>query len=655
LDLHQNVIERICALFVRDGAWPTWEIVDHDLDVELSVRDPWKAIAALDTSLLWGVGAQVPSSRQEVGLTLAGLLRCAEAHEDVDLFVRAVREGVDIAKATAPPEEPKITPSLLAERLGVGEPERVAVLDRQIHIWRTAGQLWTSLNYGEQTGSGTEWSVNLNRQFARTLRGRVTASDLVEALHSGSAEPVQVAAGSESNHLKPASGPLAIVFVHGLFSSPKTWNWLEPLVADLPGITTYLFEYPSPWLPRLTRRVPSHEQVADALATFLRVTVQEPEVVLITHSQGGLVALHFVERSLLSADNANDLPRVRMLFLYACPNGGSDFGRDLRRRYLSWNAQERGLRPLDEQTAEVMRRVVYAVSQTSPPQLELEVVAVVGASDGIVTPASARGNWPTVETVFGDHSTIIRPDSKNDQGYRVLEEHLRRITLLPIQTAGAPELVNSDSAEYWRRRADEFSRRLPLDNWDGALGGLVSSSLRVPAPVLTELRDFASWVVGSNFPEGFDDIRRALETTGRIAADLVDVLDERVESVPGSNWLRVPGWYRLAGERYHAELGTYHTYVDLVTDLTFELTRATEWFCDLIREHVEPGYRLDEGGLMLEGGPYEDGNTRRWRVRYSPSEHDELPAPYVDLSTFRDTARYRRDLHTKTRSSQSDH
>ncbi|GAA3682200.1 hypothetical protein GCM10022237_46260 [Nocardioides ginsengisoli] len=56
------------------------------------------------------------------------------------------------------------------------------------------------------------------------------------------------------------------------------------------------------------------------------------------------------------------------------------------------------------------------------------------------------------------------------------------------------------------------------------------------------------------------------------------------------------------GESYHAEIENYHTYVNLVTDLTFELTRVAEWFCDLIRTQVEPTYQLDEGGLMLGAG-----------------------------------------------------
>ncbi|MFC8827395.1 esterase/lipase family protein [Streptomyces sp. NPDC057137] len=85
----------------------------------------------------------------------------------------------------------------------------------------------------------------------------------------------------------------AIVFVHGLFSSPATWTPLRQELSAIPAVADQFdflfFEYatrPVTWNP--LRRMPDLDTVAESLRSFIGDLATEHErVVLVTHSQGG--------------------------------------------------------------------------------------------------------------------------------------------------------------------------------------------------------------------------------------------------------------------------------------------------------------------------------------------------------------------------------
>lgn len=112
-----------------------------------------------------------------------------------------------------------------------------------------------------------------------------------------------------------ASTRVHLVLVHGLFSSAKVWKAFETLIAGDPELTgrvsVHLFEYDSP-LGRLRpdRRVAETDDIADQLGTFLETELADAErIVLVTHSQGGLVVQRFLARKLWNGEGA-ELARI---------------------------------------------------------------------------------------------------------------------------------------------------------------------------------------------------------------------------------------------------------------------------------------------------------------------------------------------------------
>lgn len=443
---------------------------------------------------------------------------------------------------------------------------------------------------------------------------------------------------------------LAIVYVHGLLSSGAAWDEMDDLVkkdSTLAGIRTYRFDYRSSLAPRtLTRRTPTLDVVSDALSTFLEYNVTEGEVLLATHSQGGLVALRLLSRH-TAASGLHSSRKVRGLILYACPQAGSSFAW-LPRMLFRGHPQERSLRPLDPATAESVRTVTIGVIQKEAPFRDIRVKAVAGAYDGIVTTTSAKSMWPQVDTVAGDHSSIIRPTSPDDASFLILRRTVHEIAESPDSADdAAPNAPNS----HWKRLADDLAHKLHFDDWDYAIGGLTRTSYSVPSEELADFYAASAWLLSRVYPPGQESLTRTLKNLNSVLIDLLDVFGRHTElpaSTPPGAWIRVPRWYKGRGfnPKYDEDLRDYLEHVNLLTDLAFELTRASDWFCETFRTEIDPSWRLDEGGLTVESGPHQDGDTRVRRPQYSEIERNLVPGPYLGLSEFKETGRWLRDVHT---------
>ncbi|MEV0172139.1 alpha/beta fold hydrolase [Streptomyces sp. NPDC050803] len=231
---------------------------------------------------------------------------------------------------------------------------------------------------------------------------------------------------------------LGVVLVHGFNSSSEMWEPLRRLIdsdAGLGFVETLPFAYSTHlWTVDPRRRIPGYDTVADSLKEFLDTEARPfPRLLLISHSQGGLVVQRCLTR-MAAEGRAAELARIDRVVMLACPNNGSQIALSLRRRLLGGNPQERELRPLDERVADtqraVLRDLVHAREVTAHT-CPIPFSVYAGETDNIVTPASARGVFPDAAVLPGDHSGIARPDSHDHRTYTTL----RRLILLSTEPA----------------------------------------------------------------------------------------------------------------------------------------------------------------------------------------------------------------------------
>jgi hypothetical protein len=258
------------------------------------------------------------------------------------------------------------------------------------------------------------------------------------------------------------------------------------------------------WQPSPVRGVPDFDTVADSLKEFLDTEAGGFDgLLLVCHSQGGLIAQRCLARMLVEG-RGPDLVRIRRVVLFACPNNGSQFALTLRRGVLRRNPQERQLRPLDQQIADTQRTVLRDIvnaREITARTCPIPFSVYAGETDNIVPPASARGVFPSAAVLPGDHSSIVRPSSREHRSYATL----RRLILVPADT----DLSDTSTATQ--------SALLPgaLTARDSAMPGTCTAP--EPADTLSE-----SSIVSAVTLEGFPDSVSVVRVAERIV-DMDDV------------------------------------------------------------------------------------------------------------------------------------
>jgi hypothetical protein len=276
---------------------------------------------------------------------------------------------------------------------------------------------------------------------------------------------------------------LHAVFVHGLFSSVEVWAPFTQLIADDPDlagfVTTQCFGYDSPIIRlRMDRRVAEIDDIADRLRTFLVTELCDAEsIVLVTHSQGGLVVQRFLAR-MLSQRRGRELARIRRIAMYACPNSGSEFFLSVRKRAIFWrHPQERQLRPFDRAVTETQRTVLQQVVHASgctDTECRIPINAYGGMTDRIVPPTVSSWVFPSSD-VDGDHFSIVRPTSRNTSSYRVLKAAL-------LAEDSPEQVATSTPVEASAERRGRVSVAPPFGRRDTPLQGRASLISSIMSP-----------------------------------------------------------------------------------------------------------------------------------------------------------------------------
>ncbi|QIS12358.1 alpha/beta fold hydrolase [Nocardia arthritidis] len=226
----------------------------------------------------------------------------------------------------------------------------------------------------------------------------------------------------------------AVVLVHGLFSSARTWadiiSWIAKDAELTSDFDVFAMQYESPKVRfNPLRAIPDYDVIADYLRTYLDVRVAAYErIVLVSHSQGGLIVQRYLAR-MIQRGRGLELRRIAAVVMLACPNSGSELAILLRRSASGFwkHPQEAELRPIAKKVTDaqqiVLEHIQYAKTvdaQNCPIPLYL----YAGTSDNVVRPASAAGLFPEVKALPGDHFSIIAADSAQALVFLTLRSHL---------------------------------------------------------------------------------------------------------------------------------------------------------------------------------------------------------------------------------------
>lgn len=200
---------------------------------------------------------------------------------------------------------------------------------------------------------------------------------------------------------------------------------------------------------------------------------------------------------------------------------------------------------------------------------------------------------------------------------------------------------------------DKFIELAEVNNWKGwtsfVFGGgqpsIYHSNLR-------KLRELIEYIISRVWPGRYAGLEGAFHNFKNVSNDFLSVFEkysERPENSERENsedfiiWTRK--FYHISEwnpEKYEALFKKFEYQCLLVEDLALEMTRAANYLFEQVREHVFSGFRLEEGVLLIEMGPFMDMSYKTLRVEYKPEEKETLYPRLKDFMSQRETRDFSR-------------
>lgn len=154
---------------------------------------------------------------------------------------------------------------------------------------------------------------------------------------------------------------------------------------------------------------------------------------------------------------------------------------------------------------------------------------------------------------------------------------------------------------------------------------------------LDELRE---WLLSRIWPKRYNEIEDAFENFRRILKDFQNTFHKYGEKA--NDLLYTKKFYQIDewNEEKYERLGRmYDFHIDLVQDLMLELIRSANYICDKVRKFIDHSFRLNEGALIVESGPYMPSTWVQHRVEYRGDER--IGIPYIGLDQFKKVRKVR--------------
>lgn len=255
-----------------------------------------------------------------------------------------------------------------------------------------------------------------------------------------------------------------------------------------------------------------------------------------------------------------------------------------------------------------------------------------------------RNSYNNLILLCRNHHKVIDSQEKKHSLERLREmkaEHERWVR----EQLGFDAAKQKDD-EYYASVVDKWEQLADVENWlnwtSWILGGGQPS---IPVYMDENMRLLRPWLLARVWPGRYSELENAFRNFLHVTDDFYNCFHEHAEKL-GDDFLQTRKFYQIDRwdeELYAKLLKRFDHHVDLVQDLTLELTRAANLICDRVRQFLMPTYKLSEGRLVIESGPTMDLKVHQYVVQYSPEER-AVQKPYPGLIEFMEE-RAERDIH----------
>lgn len=201
--------------------------------------------------------------------------------------------------------------------------------------------------------------------------------------------------------------------------------------------------------------------------------------------------------------------------------------------------------------------------------------------------------------------------------------------------------------ELYAAYVEEWVKRADLDNWLAWSSNVLGSGQpHMSTARDKEIEELRTWLFSRIWPKRYPKLEAAFENFRRVLQDFQETFHQHTikvgmkgEALWTKKFYQIDDW---DPPRYKQLARQFDFHVALVEDLMLELTRTANYICDWIRQFISPMFRLHEGLVLAESGPYMDMTFKEHRLEYRGEER--VLYPYPGLDQFK-RDRKNRDLH----------
>lgn len=188
--------------------------------------------------------------------------------------------------------------------------------------------------------------------------------------------------------------------------------------------------------------------------------------------------------------------------------------------------------------------------------------------------------------------------------------------------------------EIYAGYIEEWERKANLNDWQFWTSFVLSEVQPGLHMYVDEgLTDLRHWILSRVWPKRYEELEAAFENFRSILSDFQEIFYMYAEP-SGKIMLKTHRFYKTTNwdEKHYRQLKReYDFHVHLVLDLFLELTRATNYICDMVRRYIYPTYRLHEGVLLV--GDL-DSNTLHGLFRSEYKGEERILYPYPGLKQY---------------------
>jgi len=258
-------------------------------------------------------------------------------------------------------------------------------------------------------------------------------------------------------------------------------------------------------------------------------------------------------------------------------------------------------------------------------------------------PLEERDAYPNLILCCRNHHKIIDDQIKTytvDCLHKIKNQHETWVR----EQLGVDMMRQRDD-ELYAGYVEEWERLAHVGDWQAWTSYLLSHGQpSLWANVDSDLRILRRWLISRIWPDRYPMLRDAFINFHRVLNDLQATFHQHLEDSSESDTLWTRKFYQIKNwdpVRYRDLGDQYNSHVELVEDLTLELTRAANLVCDRIREFLTPSYKINEGRLLITTGPGMNFEWHTFSPLYSSEEKSKI-FPYPGLGKFK-AERQRRD------------